>query len=73
MPTVTVDKAKNNFDALFMSVQNSFEPLRIAGDNCAAVIVSEEVWRSLEETLFLTSLSGVNNHRQRRWLKCWSL
>jgi PHD/YefM family antitoxin component YafN of YafNO toxin-antitoxin module len=31
----------------------------IAGEKHSAVLISEEVWRSIEETLYLTSIPGM--------------
>jgi PHD/YefM family antitoxin component YafN of YafNO toxin-antitoxin module len=40
-------------------VQNTYEPLFITGEKHSAVLISEDVWRSIEETLFLTSIPGM--------------
>jgi prevent-host-death family protein len=61
MPVLNVSKAKENLDAVLDAVQNSFEPVIIAGRNSSAVLVSEDVWRSIEETLYLNSIPGMKD------------
>jgi prevent-host-death family protein len=46
MPVLSVSRAKENLDAVLDEVQNTFEPIIIAGSNSSAVLVSEAVWRS---------------------------
>ena len=61
MPFVSISKAKGKLDAILEEVQGTYEPLIIAGENHSAVLISEEVWRSIEETLFLTSIPGMKD------------
>ena len=35
------------------------EPICITGKNGNVIIISEEDWRAIQETLYLTSLSGM--------------
>jgi hypothetical protein len=39
----------------------TYEPIIIAGRNSSAVLVSEDVWRSIEETLYLNSIPGMKD------------
>jgi prevent-host-death family protein len=59
MPVLSVSQAKENLDAVLDEVQNTFEPIIITGRNSSAVLVSEDVWRSIEETLYLNSIPGM--------------
>jgi PHD/YefM family antitoxin component YafN of YafNO toxin-antitoxin module len=59
MPVLNVSKVEENLDAVLDEVQNSFEPEIIAGTNSSAVLISEDVWRSIEETLYLNSIPGM--------------
>ncbi|MDR0598561.1 MAG: type II toxin-antitoxin system Phd/YefM family antitoxin [Treponema sp.] len=59
MAVLSVSRASENLDMVLEEVQNSFEPIIIAGKNSSAVLVSEEVWRSVEETLYLYSIPGM--------------
>jgi PHD/YefM family antitoxin component YafN of YafNO toxin-antitoxin module len=59
MPVLNVRNIKENLDSIIETVQDTFEPLIIAGEKHSAVLVSENVWRSIEETLFLLSIPGM--------------
>jgi prevent-host-death family protein len=61
MPVLSVSKVKENLDAVLDEVQNTFEPIIITGKNSSAVLVSEDVWRSIEETLYLNSIPGMKD------------
>ena len=59
MPTLTVSNVKKNLDTILEEVQDSYEPLIIAGEKYSAVLLSEEIWRSIEETMYLTAIPGM--------------
>ena len=59
MPVLNVNNAKEKLDIILEEVQNLNEPVIIAGENHSAVLISEELWRSIEETLFLSSIPGM--------------
>ena len=59
MTVVNVNRAREKLDVILDEVQNSYEPLIIAGENHSAVLISKEHWRSIEETLYLTSIPGM--------------
>jgi len=59
MAVLSVSKAKENLEAIVDEVQNSYEPMIISGKNHSAVLVSEEVWRFIEETLYLSSIPSM--------------
>jgi prevent-host-death family protein len=61
MPVLSVSQAKENLDTVLDTVQDTFEPVIIAGKNSSAVLVSENVWRSIEETLYLSSIPGMKD------------
>ena len=61
MTVLTVSKAKEKLDIILDEVQNTYEPMIITGENHSAVLISEEVWRSIEETLYLTSIPGMKD------------
>jgi prevent-host-death family protein len=56
---LSVSKAQENLDTVLDEVQNTFEPIIIAGKNSSGVLISEEAWRSVEETLYLCSIPGM--------------
>ena len=59
MATINVTNARKDLYKIIDQVQESHEPLYITGKNNAAVLVSEDDWRAIEETLFLTSIPGM--------------
>ena len=61
MIALNVNKAKERLDVILDEVQNSHEPIIITGEKHSAVLISEEVWRSVEETLYLTSVPGMKD------------
>jgi prevent-host-death family protein len=61
MPILSVSQVKENLDTVLDEVQNTYEPVIIAGKNSSAVLVSEDVWRSIEETLYLNSIPGMKD------------
>ena len=59
MPVLNVKNVKENLDTILETIQDTYEPLIIAGEKHSAVLISEDVWRSIEETLYLSSIPGM--------------
>lgn len=59
MTVVTVDKAKNRLRELLDEVTETHEPLQITGKKATGILISEEDWRSIQETLYLLSIPGM--------------
>ena len=59
MSVLSVSEVKENLDIVLDEIQNTFEPVFIAGKNSSAVLISEDVWRSTEETLYLYSIPSM--------------
>ncbi len=59
MTSVPSDKAGANLSKLIDQVAESHEPVQILGKEGAAVLVSEEDWRAIVETLHLVSIPGM--------------
>ena len=59
MPVLNVARVQENLDTVLDEVQHSFEPIIIAGKNSSAVLISEDAWRSIQETLYLNSIPGM--------------
>jgi PHD/YefM family antitoxin component YafN of YafNO toxin-antitoxin module len=57
--TIDITRAKKDLSFIIDDIQTSHEPLVIAGKNNSAVLISEEDWRDIEETLHLTSLPAL--------------
>ena len=59
MTSISVSKARANLYQLVDDASLSHEPILIAGKRNSAVLVSEEDWRSVQETLYLLSVPGL--------------
>ena len=59
MTTVTATEARRKLYRLLDDLSQSHEPLHISGKRNGAVLVSEEDWRSIQETLYLLSIPGM--------------
>ncbi|MDF1537093.1 MAG: type II toxin-antitoxin system Phd/YefM family antitoxin [bacterium] len=59
MKTMSVSKARANLYKLLEEAGQSHEPLVITGKRGNAVLVAEEDWRAIQETLYLLSIPGM--------------
>ena len=59
MTTVTATEARKNLYRLLDELSQTHEPLQISGKRNTAVLVAEEDWRSIQETLYLLSIPGM--------------
>lgn len=59
MATVTATKARNDPYRLVDHVRETHEPIEITGKRGNAVLVGEDDWRAIQETLFLVSIPGM--------------
>ncbi|MBI5235509.1 MAG: type II toxin-antitoxin system Phd/YefM family antitoxin [Deltaproteobacteria bacterium] len=59
MRTISASVARANLYRLIDEAASSSEPMRIAGKRSAVVLISDEDWASIEETLFLLSVPGL--------------
>lgn len=57
--TVTATKARATLYHLIAEVQEGNDPIVITGKQGNAVLISEDDWRSVEETLYLLSIPGM--------------
>ncbi|OHB29425.1 MAG: antitoxin [Desulfuromonadaceae bacterium GWC2_58_13] len=60
MPTITATEARKSLYKLLDEVSESHEPIQITGKRSNAVLVSEDDWRAIQETLYLHSVPGMN-------------
>ena len=56
MSTITATEARKRLYTLVDDVAESHKPIQIVGKRNSAVLLSEEDWRSIQETLYLTSI-----------------
>ena len=59
MPAITATEARASLYNLLDEVAASHEPILITGKRNNAVLVSEEDWRAINETLYLLSIPGM--------------
>jgi len=59
MPTLTVTEARSSLFQLVDSVADSHEPVLITGKRTNAVLISEDDWRAINETLYLLAIPGM--------------
>lgn len=59
MTTLTASTARATLYKLLDQAASSHEPIQITGKRSSAVLVSEEDWRSIQETLYLLSIPGM--------------
>ncbi|MFO7850618.1 MAG: type II toxin-antitoxin system Phd/YefM family antitoxin [Spirochaetia bacterium] len=59
MSSVNVTNARKDLYKLVQRVNSTHEPVEITGKDSNAVLVGEEDWRSIQETLYLTSIPGM--------------
>lgn len=61
MKYVPATKARQNLYRLVDEVAESSEPVAITGRRGNAILVSEEDWRAIDETLYLVSIPGMRD------------
>ena len=59
MKTITVSKARETLYRLLDEAADSHEPIQITGKRNNVVLISEEDWNSVQETLYLLSIPGM--------------
>lgn len=59
MATYTATEARSNLYRLIDQVSKSHKPIHISGKNAGAVLISEEDWSAIQETLHLLSIPGM--------------
>ena len=59
MNSITVTDARKTLYKLINESVDSHEPILITGKNANAVLISEEDWNAVNETLHLLSIQGM--------------
>lgn len=59
MTTITASEARANLYRLIDDAASSHEPILITGKRTNAVLLSEEDWSAIQESLFLMSVPGM--------------
>ena len=65
MVTLTVSAARAELYNLLDKTASSHQPIQITGKRSNAILVSEEDWRAIQETLYLLSIPGMRRSIQK--------
>ena len=61
MSILTATEARKRLYTLVDDVAESHDPIQIVGKRNSAVLLSEEDWRAIQETLYLTSIPKMRD------------
>ena len=61
MQTISATAARSIIYKLLDDTAASHEPIQITGKRSNGVLVSEDDWRSIQETLYLVSIPGLRD------------
>jgi len=61
MSSINITNARKDLYRIVESVNESHEPIHITGKKSSAVLVGEDDWKSIEETLYLSSIPGMRD------------
>ena len=61
MTTISTEIAKENLAALIDETTLSHEPIQIVNGERTALLIADEDWRAIQETLYLLSIPGMRN------------
>ena len=59
MKSITTTDARKTLYKLINETADSHEPILISGKKANAVLISEEDWNAVNETLYLLSIQGM--------------
>jgi antitoxin YefM len=59
MGSISASEARRRLFALIDEVRESHQPVEIHGKRGSAVLLSEQDWRAIQETLYLASIPGM--------------
>ena len=59
MATLSASKARTNLYRLIDDASSSHEAILITGRRANAVLVSEDDWKAIQETIYLLSIPGM--------------
>jgi prevent-host-death family protein len=65
MKSISASAARANLYKLLDEAADSHEPVQITGKRKNAVLVSEEDWRAVQETLYLLSIPKMRDSIRR--------
>ena len=65
MTTLTASKARERLYKLLDEAASTHHPIQIMGKRSSAILIGEEDWRAIQETLFLLSIPGMRESIRR--------
>lgn len=65
MSQITASQARANLYRLLDETAESHKPIRITGKRHSGVLVSDEDWSAIQETLYLLSIPGMRESIKR--------
>ncbi len=65
MRTVAAEKVKSNFTKILDDAAASHEPIHITSKKSHGILVSEDDWRAIQETLYLLSIPKMRESIRR--------
>lgn len=60
MKTLSATQARKEIYRLLDEAAETHEPIQITGKRSNAILVSEDDWRSIQETIYLSSIPGMS-------------
>ena len=61
MKTLTATQARKDIYRLLDETSDTHQPIQITGKRSNAILISEEDWRAIQETLYLSSIPGMQD------------
>ena len=65
MTTLSVTQARKKLFSLLDEANSSHEPILIEGKRGGAVLIGQEDWSAIEETIYLSSIPGMRESIQK--------
>lgn len=65
MVTLTASAARAKLYSLLDKAASSHQPIQITGKRNNAILIAEEDWRAIQETLYLISIPGMKKSIQK--------
>jgi antitoxin YefM len=65
MATITISEARAKLYGLVDQVAEAHKPIVIKGKRASAVLISEDDWDAIQETLYLLSVPGMKESIQK--------
>ena len=59
MATFSASKARSNLYRLIDETSSTHEPILITGKRTNAILIAEQDWKAIQETMYLLSIPGM--------------